>query len=66
MISSISSQSSIQSNTFGKSNVKKEPKISASEIKVNDKFSAIKSAIQNGTYEIDISKTAKAVAEVIA
>lgn len=66
MINSISSGSNLQASMLNKTNIKKDIQQDISNSADNSKVSNIKNAIENGTYELDIKKTAKAIVDTLA
>ncbi|MGG7073284.1 flagellar biosynthesis anti-sigma factor FlgM [Campylobacter sp. 9BO] len=65
MISSLSINQGLQTGLINKStDVKKTSDVSQSE--KSDKVAQISEAIANGSYKIDISKTARAIAQTLA
>lgn len=67
MINSLGSRPNFGANTLTKSaDVKKEQAVQNMQSKQSDKVSQITAAIADGSYKVDISKTAKAIADTIA
>ncbi|CAD7287026.1 flagellar biosynthesis anti-sigma factor FlgM [Campylobacter suis] len=65
MISSLGINQGLQTGLINKStDVKKTSDVSQSE--KSDKVAQISEAIANGSYKIDISKTARAIAQTLA
>ncbi|KEA46509.1 flagellar biosynthesis anti-sigma factor FlgM [Campylobacter mucosalis] len=65
MISSLSVKSGVQTNLLNKTNdVKKEPSVEVNK-KEESRVAKIASAIADGSYELDMKKTAKAIADTL-
>ncbi len=67
MISSLGTNIGFGANSGIKTpEARKEQELSTTNVDKNSKVAQIAAAIADGSYEIDISKTAKAVADAIA
>ena len=66
MISKVNSQASVLASQVSPSGDSNQNKINKVETKEVDRVSAIAEQIKNGTYKVDMSKTAKAIAEELS
>lgn len=64
MIGSLKSNSGLQTNLISKTNeIKKDPVVNSAE--KNDRVASIAAAIADGSYKLDMSKTARAIAQTL-
>ena len=66
MISKVSSQASLLAKQVSQGRDESQNKINKIETKEVDKVGAIAEQIKNGTYKVDMSKTAQAIAEELS
>ncbi|CAD7287733.1 hypothetical protein LMG7974_00614 [Campylobacter majalis] len=65
MISSVNISSGLNPSLSNKNLVKKEPIAQQSEMVKNDKISEIAKQINEGSYELDMKKTARAILDTL-
>lgn len=66
MISKVNSQASVLASQVSQGSDKDQNKINKVETKEVDRVSAIAEQVKNGTYKVDMSKAAEAIAEELS
>lgn len=66
MISKVNSQASLLAKQVSQASDKDHNKINKVETKEIDRVSTIAEQVKNGTYKVDMSKTAEAIAEELS